>query len=86
VATSRSYLKQVEAKLLSVAGSAMPDGGEIRCSAGLGRDWERDKPDRGRFFARIEKALRRHGQTLRYRPCGQGQQQGMRFLALAGHW
>jgi hypothetical protein len=29
----------------------MPGGGEIRRSAGLGRDWERDKPDRGRLFA-----------------------------------
>ena len=42
----------------------MPGGGEIRCSAGLGRDWEKDKPDRGRLSARIEKELGRHGQVV----------------------
>jgi hypothetical protein len=64
VATSRLKPEQHEAKLLSEAGSAMPDGGEILYSAGLGRDWEKDQPARGRFFARIEKELGRHGQGV----------------------
>ena len=53
MATSRSTPEQHEAELLSVAGSAMPDGGEILYSAGLGREWERDKPDRGRLSASV---------------------------------